>query len=164
MCSHVVISFSYSSRYFLIPHNKDLSSPKCHVLRLRNPLSLLLYTQSSSSFSRISTPYVGGCTFGSFPEPWDISFWRFVQFYVCFWWRGLTVLSHCHSRKFDHTFIFNPTCPCIWASLVAQLVKNPHELRETWVWPMGWEDLENGTASQHSSVLAWGIGLYSPHI
>ena len=28
----------------------------------------------------------------------------------------------------------------IWDSLVAQLVKNPPEMQETWVWPMGWED------------------------
>ena len=27
-----------------------------------------------------------------------------------------------------------------WASLVAQLVKNPPEMRETWVLPLGWED------------------------
>ena len=26
-----------------------------------------------------------------------------------------------------------------WASLVAQLVKNPPEMRETWVWSLGWE-------------------------
>ena len=27
-----------------------------------------------------------------------------------------------------------------WASLVAQLVKNPPVMRETWVWSLGWED------------------------
>ena len=27
-----------------------------------------------------------------------------------------------------------------WASLVAQLVKNPPAMRETWVLPLGWED------------------------
>ena len=32
-----------------------------------------------------------------------------------------------------------------WASLVAQLVKNPPVMRETWVQPLGWEDaLEKG--------------------
>ena len=32
-----------------------------------------------------------------------------------------------------------------WASLVAQLGKNPPAMRETWVPPMGWEDpLEKG--------------------
>ena len=46
-----------------------------------------------------------------------------------------------------------------WASLVAQLVKNPLTMRETWVWPLGWEDqdpLEKGKAP-HSSILAWRI-------
>ena len=27
-----------------------------------------------------------------------------------------------------------------WASLVAQSVKNPPAIRETWVWSLGWED------------------------
>ena len=41
-----------------------------------------------------------------------------------------------------------------WASLVAQLVKNPPAMQETWVWSLGWEDpLEKGMAI-HSSALA----------
>ena len=44
-----------------------------------------------------------------------------------------------------------------WASLVAQLVKNPPAMRETWVQSLGWEDpLEKGKAT-HSSALAWRI-------
>ena len=44
-----------------------------------------------------------------------------------------------------------------WASLVAQLVKNPAPMRETWVQSLGCEDpLEKGTAT-HSSILAWRI-------
>ena len=35
-----------------------------------------------------------------------------------------------------------------WASLVAQLVKNPPAMQETWVGSLGWEDpLENGKAA-----------------
>ena len=42
-----------------------------------------------------------------------------------------------------------------WASLVAQLVKNPPAMWETWVRFLGWEDpLEKGKAT-HSSILAW---------
>ena len=42
-----------------------------------------------------------------------------------------------------------------WASLVAQPVKNPPAMRETWVPSLGWEDpLEEGMAI-HSSILAW---------
>ena len=44
-----------------------------------------------------------------------------------------------------------------WSSLVAQLVKNPPAMQETWVQSLGWEDpLEKGTAT-HSSILAWRI-------
>ena len=42
-----------------------------------------------------------------------------------------------------------------WASLVAQLVKNPPAMLDTWVQCLGWEDpLEKGKAT-HSSILAW---------
>ena len=42
-------------------------------------------------------------------------------------------------------------------SLVAQLVKNPPAIWETWVQSLSWEDpLEQGTAT-HSSILAWRI-------
>ena len=45
----------------------------------------------------------------------------------------------------------------IWASLVAQMVKNLPAMQETWVRFLGWEDaLEKGMAI-HSSVLAWRI-------
>ena len=45
----------------------------------------------------------------------------------------------------------------LWASLVAQLVKNLPAMQETWVQSLGWEDLlEKGTAT-HSSILAWRI-------
>ena len=44
-----------------------------------------------------------------------------------------------------------------WASLVAQLVKNPPAMRETWVQFLGWDDpLEKETAT-HSRILAWRI-------
>ena len=48
-------------------------------------------------------------------------------------------------------------CICVWASLVAQLVKNLPAMRETWVRSLGWEDpLEKGRAT-HASILAWRI-------
>ena len=44
-----------------------------------------------------------------------------------------------------------------WASLVAQLVKNPPAMQETWIQSLGWEDpLEKGKAT-HSSILAQRI-------
>ena len=45
----------------------------------------------------------------------------------------------------------------LWASLVAELVKNPPAIRKTWVRSLGWEDpLKKGKAA-HSSILAWRI-------
>ena len=46
---------------------------------------------------------------------------------------------------------------CSCTSLMAQLVKNPPAMRETWVRSLGWEDpLEKGKVT-HSSILAWSI-------
>ena len=44
-----------------------------------------------------------------------------------------------------------------WVSLMAQMVKKPPVMQETWVWSLGWADpLEKGTAT-HSSILAQRI-------
>ena len=46
---------------------------------------------------------------------------------------------------------------CSWASLVAQTLRNPPAVWETWLLSLDWEDpLEEGMAT-HSSILAWGI-------
>ena len=43
--------------------------------------------------------------------------------------------------------------------MVAQRVKNPPAMRETWVGSLDWEDpLEEGMAT-HSSILAWRIAM-----
>ena len=45
----------------------------------------------------------------------------------------------------------------VWASLIAQLVKNPPAMQQTWVGSLGGEDpLDKGKAT-HSSILAWRI-------
>ena len=42
-------------------------------------------------------------------------------------------------------------------SMIAQLIKNPPAMWETWVQPLHWEDpLEKGKAT-HSSILGWRI-------
>ena len=47
--------------------------------------------------------------------------------------------------------------------IVAQLVKNPPAMWETWVQSLGWEDLLEKEKATHSSILAWRIPwLYSP--
>ena len=41
-----------------------------------------------------------------------------------------------------------------WISLVAQLIKNPPAMQETWVQSLGWDDpLEKGKAT-HSNILS----------
>ena len=50
-----------------------------------------------------------------------------------------------------------PSVCLLWASLVAQMVKNLPAMQETWVRSLGWKDpLEEGMAI-HSSILAWRI-------
>ena len=54
-----------------------------------------------------------------------------------------------NSVKVDYKWFFT--------SLVAQLVKNPPAMQETWVQSLGWEDpLEEGMET-HSSILVWTI-------
>ena len=62
--------------------------------------------------------------------------------------------QHRHTK--DHKTITSNYMP-IRASLVAQMVKNPPAMWETWVQSLGWEDrLEKGKAT-HSSILAWRV-------
>ena len=44
-----------------------------------------------------------------------------------------------------------------WASLVAQLGKNPPAMWETWVGSLGWGDPPEKGKATHSSILAWRI-------
>ena len=44
-----------------------------------------------------------------------------------------------------------------WASLVAQLVKNPPAMQETWVQSLDWEDPLEKRKTAHSGILAWRI-------
>ena len=56
-------------------------------------------------------------------------------------------------------YIINIYINIDWASLVAQMVKNPPAMWETWAQSLGWEDpLEEGMAT-HSSILAWRIPM-----
>ena len=45
------------------------------------------------------------------------------------------------------------------ASLVAQMVKNPPAMWETWVQSLGWEDPLEEDMATHSSILAWRIPM-----
>ena len=41
-----------------------------------------------------------------------------------------------------------------WISLVAQMVKNPPAMQETWVKSLGWEDPLEKEKATHLSILA----------
>ena len=45
----------------------------------------------------------------------------------------------------------------LWASLVAQMVKNPSVMWETWVQSLGWKNPLEERMATHSSILAWRI-------
>ena len=47
----------------------------------------------------------------------------------------------------------------LWASLVAQMVRNLPAMWETWVLSLGWEDLLEEGMTTHSSILAWRIPM-----
>ena len=46
-----------------------------------------------------------------------------------------------------------------WAFLVAQIVKNPPAMHETWIQSLGWEDPLEESMATHSSILAWRIPM-----
>ena len=50
-----------------------------------------------------------------------------------------------------------------WSSFVAQLVKNPPAIRETWVRSLGWEDLLEKGKATYSCILAWRIPWTTVH-
>ena len=47
--------------------------------------------------------------------------------------------------------------PDFWASQVAELVKNPPAMQETYVRSLGWEDTLEKEMATLSSILAWKI-------
>ena len=84
-------------------------------------------------------------------------------------WKEMFLLENfCKSVFFK--LINNFTCFNVWASLVAQIVKNLYAMQETQVWCLGLEDpLEKGMAT-HSSNLVYSIswtekpgGLHTVH-
>ena len=88
---------------------------------------------------------------------------RSFQFRVDFLWNWL-VWSPCCPRdsqeassapQFEN--INSLVLSLLWATLVAQKVKNPPAMRETWVRSLGWEDPLEKEMATHSSILTWRI-------
>ena len=73
--------------------------------------------------------------------------------------RNLNVKNREHSQKEKRQL--TELYPC-WLRrqricLVAQTVKNPPAMWETWVWSLGWEDSLGEGMATHSSAHAWRI-------
>ena len=66
--------------------------------------------------------------------------------------------THTHVYIYIYIYIYIYAHTHIYgAFLVAQMLKNPPAMQETWVQPLGQEDpLEKGWAA-HSAILAWRI-------
>ena len=71
------------------------------------------------------------------PSP---SHWTTRQFHI-----QLPVLLEVKSRE---------VAELTWVPLVAQMVKNPPPMQETWVQSVGWEDPLQEEMATHSSILA----------
>ena len=66
-------------------------------------------------------------------------------------------LSICDYSKLAYRSTFVYLSICLWASLVAQMVKHLPAMQETWVRSLGWEDPLEKEMATHSSTLAWKI-------
>ena len=63
-----------------------------------------------------------------------------------------------HSAIFRNLFHLNFYISIFyWASLVAQMVKNPPAIWDTWVRSLSWEDLLEKGMPTHSSIMTWKI-------
>ena len=60
--------------------------------------------------------------------------------------------THTHTYTLHYIHIIH-----IWASLIAQFVKNLPTMQETWVLFLGWEDALEKEMATHSSILTWSI-------
>ena len=74
--------------------------------------------------------------------------------------RGMLLLKRSQNKEpyfFCHGFQWDITKD--GASLVAQTVKNPPAIWETWVQSLGWQDPMEEGITTHSSILAWRIPM-----
>ena len=66
------------------------------------------------------------------------------------WWATVHGVTKSWTRLSDFTFTFRRKYTHIWASLVAQLIKNPPAIQEIPVQFLGWKDpLEKGIGYPH---------------
>ena len=71
--------------------------------------------------------------------------------------KGNCILEQLVEKRKSLGFRFSHISLVIWASLIAQLVKNLPAVQGTPVWFLSWEDLLEKGKATHSSILAWRI-------
>ena len=69
------------------------------------------------------------------------------------WTEELGGLQSMGLQRVGHNWAIKHSTACV--SLVAQMVKNPHIMQETWVLSLGGEDALVKGMTIHSSILAW---------
>ena len=90
----------------------------------------------------------------SFKPTFSLSSFTFVKRLFSSLLSAIRVVSSAYLRL----LIFLPADLILaWGSLVAQLVKEPPVMRETYVRSQGWEELLEKGKATHSSILAWRI-------
>ena len=68
--------------------------------------------------------------------------------FYTYWWYWFHMVSNIKSYLHKHKYK-------IWSFVVAQMVKNPPAMRETWIQAPGWKDTPEEDMATHTSILAW---------
>ena len=96
---------------------------------------------------------------------WGMLLWKFVHKVFALKWFSLAYVlqSRVVGPHSNSVFMLCRKCQTVFQSVctilhvVAQLVKNPLAMQETWVWSLGWEDPLEKEIATHSSIVAWEI-------
>jgi len=77
--------------------------------------------------------------------------------------RVLHIVGFSFPLQRSFPFYLTTSCGRYGLFLVAQMVKNPSAMQETWIRSLGWEDLLEKEMATHSSILAWEIPWTEEH-
>ena len=83
---------------------------------------------------------------------WSVNQYWLLSFGIVFTWAHDGFLT-----RDQKSFIVATSYVRHHGSLVAQTVKTPSAVLETWVWSLGWEYPPEKGMAAHSSILAWRI-------
>ena len=159
-----------------VPLQETLKHSKVGLAQSLWGLRVLVHTRFCLSLPSVSggygvlilnmiSPLLPSCWGFSFALGCGVSFFGGIQHYQGFLDSSVGKESACNSgslslipgsRRSAGEGIGYPL-QYSWASLVAQLVKNPPAMQETWVWSLGWDEHLEKRKATHSSTLALRI-------